>query len=249
MAMADFEINNDERLDDLEYNGLKIIQKPALYCFSSDAVLLANLVHATHQDTIVDFGAGSGVITILALSKTNAKNAIGFEIQKEMADLAKRNVELNKLQDKIEIINSDIKDAPTIIGKESVKVVVCNPPYFKATSGVTSNVAQISISRTESTATLKDIIMSASSILKYAGKLYMIHKSERLSEVLTELSNNKLEPKKLTLIYPKLSKGIDTFIVEAQKCGAPGLTIDSVVVYEENGEMTLWAKKLYGKLS
>ena len=130
---------------------------------------------------------------------------------------------------------------------ESVKVCVCNPPYFKSTSGEQSSNAPVAISRTESTATLEDIVKAASSILKYSGKLYMIHKSERLSEVLTTLSNNKLEPKKLTLIYPKASKSVDTFIVEAQKCGAPGLTIDSVVVYEENGEMTPWAKKLYNK--
>ena len=247
MAMADYILENDERLDDLEFEGLKIIQKPSVYCFSSDAVLLANLVRATSKDTIVDFGTGSGVIAILALAKTKAAKAIGIEIQPVMANLAKKNVEINNLQSKIDIINADIKDAAKIIGKESVKVVVCNPPYFKSTSGVSSSISEIATSRTESTANLKDIIASASSILKYSGKLYMIHKSERLAEVLTELSLNKLEPKKLTMIYPKASKGVDTFIVEAQKCGAPGLTIDSVVVYEENGDMTPWAKKLYGK--
>ena len=247
MGMDEFVINEDERIDDLEYEGLKIIQKPKMYCFSSDAVLLANLVKANRDDTIVDFGTGSGVIAILALAKTRAKAAIGIEIQKEVAELAKRNAELNHLESKITIYNEDIKNASKILGKESVKVCVCNPPYFKSTSGEQSSNAPVAISRTESTATLEDIVKAASSILKYSGKLYMIHKSERLSEVLTTLSSNKLEPKKLTLIYPKASKSVDTFIVEAQKCGAPGLTIDSVVVYEENGEMTSWAKKLYNK--
>ncbi|MCR4874481.1 MAG: methyltransferase [Clostridia bacterium] len=240
-------LENDERLDDLEYKGLKIIQKPDLYCFSSDAVLLANLVRATSKDSIVDFGCGSGVITILALAKTNAKNAIGFEIQEKMANLAKKNTEINNLQEKIEIINDDIKNASKHLGKESVKVVVCNPPYFKSTSGEVSNISEVALSRTESTATLVDIAKSAAEILKYSGKFYMIHKSERLAEVLTCLSNNKLEPKKLTMIYPKASKAVDTFIVEAQKNGAPGLTIDSVIVYEEDGTMTPWAKKLYNK--
>lgn len=247
MAMAKIELNNDERLDDLEFEGLKIIQKPALYCFSSDAVLLANLVKASSKDTIVDLGTGSGVIAILARAKTKAQKAIGFEIQKEMAELAKRNVQLNGLEHKIEIINDDIKNAFNYLKKESVKVVVCNPPYFKATSGVQSQVSEVATSRTESTATLEDIVKIASGLLNYSGKLYMIHKSERLSEVLTTLSINKLEPKRLTLIYPKASKSVDTFIVEAQKCGAPGLKIDSVVVYEEDGSMTPWAKKLYGK--
>ena len=203
MAMMEIKLNNDERLDDLEYEGLKIIQKPNLYCFSSDAVLLANLVKASRKDTIVDLGTGSGVIAILALAKTKANKAIGFEIQKEMASLAKRNVSINNLQDKIEIINDDIKNAFNYLNKESVKVVVCNPPYFKATSGVSSDVKEIATSRTESTATLEDIIKVASGLLNYSGKLYMIHKSERLSEVLTTLTLNKLEPKRLTLIYPK----------------------------------------------
>ena len=247
MSMDKIELQADERLDDLEYEGLKIIQKPDLYCFSSDAVLLANLVKASRNDTIIDFGTGSGVIAILALAKTKASKAIGFEIQKDMAALAKRNVQINNLESKIEIINDDIKNASKILGKESVKVVVCNPPYFKASAGVKSENGPVALSRTESSATLEDIVKSASDILKYSGKFYMIHKSERLSEVLTTLSNNKLEPKNLTLIYPKASKNVDTFIVEAQKCGAPGLKIDSVVVYEENGEMTPWAKKLYNK--
>ncbi len=247
MSMDIIELAKDERLDDLEYEGLKIIQKPNLYCFSSDAVLLANLVKASKNDTIVDFGTGSGVIAILALAKTKANKAIGFEIQKDMFELAKRNVSINSLDSKIEIINEDIKNASKVLGKESVKVVVCNPPYFKASAGVKSDIEPIALSRTESSATLDDIVKSAADILKYSGKFYMIHKSERLAEVLTSLSNNKLEPKVLTLIYPKASKAVDTFIIEAQKCGAPGLKINSVVVYEENGEMTPWAKKLYNK--
>ncbi len=247
MCVSKIELNKDERLDDLEYEGLKIIQKPSLYCFSSDAVLLANLVKATQKDTIVDFGTGSGVIAILALAKCKANKAIGFEIQEEMAALAKKNVEINDLQGKIEIINDDIKNAAKHLGKESVKVVVCNPPYFKKSAGDVSQVGEVALSRTESSATLEDIVKAASEILKYSGKLYMIHKSERLAEVLTTLSKNKLEPKKLTLIYPKASKAVDTFIVEAQKNGAPGMKIDSVIVYEENGEMTPWAKKLYNK--
>ena len=247
MTMSQIEINSGERIDDLQYEGLKLIQNPNLYCFSSDAVILANLVRATHQDTIVDFGTGSGIIAILSYAKTKAKGAIGIEIQPIMAELAKRNVQLNNLEGKIDIINADIKDAPKLLGKESVKVVVCNPPYFKATAGEKSNKDEIAISRAESSATLEDIVKSASDILKYSGKFYMIHKSERLSEVLVTLSKYKLEPKKITLIYPKASKNVDTFIVEAQKCGAVGVKIDSVIVYEENGQMTPWAKKLYNQ--
>ena len=236
-----------ERIDDLEYKGLKLIQDKEGYCFSSDAVLLANIVKANNKDIVVDFGSGSGIISILVASKTNAKKVYGIEIQSKMADLAKRNVELNSLKDKIEIINEDLKNSDKIFGKESVSVVVCNPPYFKSTSGEVSSNDVKAISRTELKCTLEDIISSASKILKYSGKMYLIHKSERMAEVLKTLSLNSLEPKKLTLIYPKRTKQVDTFIVEAQKCGSVGLKMEDIVVYEENGEMTTIAKKLYCK--
>ena len=245
--MKEVILKDNERLDDLQYKDLHIIQDKDLYCFSSDAVLLANLVRATSLDTIVDFGTGTGVIAILALAKTHAKKAIGIEIQESAARLAKKNVELNELQDKITIINDDIKNASRVLGKESVKVVVCNPPYFKASAGQKSLNKEISLSRTESSCDLDGICKSASEILKYSGKFYMIHKSERMAEVIFSLKKYNLEPKKITFIYPKKSKSIDTFIVEAQKNGAPGLKLEEIVVYEENGEMTPQAKKLYNK--
>lgn len=241
-------LNEDERIDDLEIKGLKLIQKKNDYCFSSDAVLLANFVKAKKSDVVVDFGTGSGIISILIAAKTNASKVMGIELQKSMAQLAEKNVKFNNLTDKVTIYNDDIKNAENILGKESVSIVVCNPPYFKATSGEVSSNEVKAISRTELKITLEEIIQHAAVVLKYSGKLYMIHKSERLAEVLTTMSNNNLEPKKITFIYPKKSKQVDTFIVEAQKYGAPGVCISSFVVYEENGEMTNEAKKLYNKI-
>ena len=241
-------LNEDERIDDLEIKGLKLIQKKNDYCFSSDAVLLANFVRAKKGDVVVDFGTGSGIISILIAAKTNASKVMGIELQKSMAQLAEKNVEFNNLTDKVTIYNDDIKNAENILGKESVSIVVCNPPYFKATSGEVSSNEVKAISRTELKITLEEIIQHAAGVLKYSGKLNMIHKSERLAEVLTTMSNNNLEPKKITFIYPKKSKQVDTFIVEAQKYGAPGVCISSFVVYEENGEMTNEAKKLYNKI-
>lgn len=246
--MNEIILKENERIEDLEYKNLKIIQNKELYCFSSDAVLLANLVSATNKDVAVDFGAGSGIISILLAAKTNVKKIYGIEIQEIMAELANKNIILNKLQDKIKIINDDIKNVDKIIGKESVSIVVCNPPYFKASAGDISKKEEIAISRTELKCTLEDIIKSGSKVLKYSGKFYIIHKSERLAEVLTLLSNNNLEPKVLTLIYPKKSKQVDTFVVEAHKFGAKGLKIKELVVYQENGEMTNKAKELYSKI-
>lgn len=245
--MASFYLNSNERLDDLEYNNLKIIQDKSLYCFSSDAVLLANHVRATKTDCVVDFGTGSGVIAILIAAKTTAPKVIGVEVQKVMAELAERNVILNNLQDRVKIINEDIKNIVDTLGNESVKVVVCNPPYFKKEAGEVASKSEIAISRSEILCSLEDIIINASKILKYGGKFYMIHKSERMAEVITLLKNNNLEPKVLTLIYPKKSKQVDTFIIESHKNGSPGLKIKDLIVYDENNEMTKEAKKLYSK--
>lgn len=241
-------IKENERLDNLEYNGLQLIQNPNWYCFSSDAVLLANFVKAKSQDVAVEFGIGNGVISILIAAKTNVKRIIGLEIQKDTADLAKRNIIFNNLQDRIEVLNKDFKDASLLLGKESVNIVVSNPPYFSMQSGMKSELEERAISRQESTCTLEEMIKNASDILKYSGKIYMIHKTERMAEVIASMVNNKLEPKKITLIYPKQNKKADTFIIEAQKMGKPGLIIESLIVYENDGTMTREAKKLYGKV-
>ncbi|MDE6472282.1 MAG: methyltransferase [Clostridia bacterium] len=235
------------RLDDLQCNGLKILQDPDGYCFTSDAVLLANNVRCKSGDTIVDFGCGSGVISLLLTAKTPCKKVIGIELQNDVANLAKQNVELNNLQDKVEIINGDIANAPDILGKESVQVVVCNPPYFSAQSGEKRESPQIALSRHESACTIEDIIASASKILKFGGAFYIIHKTSRMAEVITYCSQNKLIPKTLTLIYPKISKKADTFVLICKKCGKHSLDVERLVVYEEDGNMTDEAKALYNK--
>ncbi|MDE6605389.1 MAG: methyltransferase [Clostridia bacterium] len=236
------------RLDDLQCNGLKILQYTDGYCFTSDAVLLANTVRCNQGDTIVDFGCGNGVISLLLTAKTPCKKVIGIELQKDVADLAVKNVELNNLQDKITILNDDIVNAPDILGKESVQVVVCNPPYFSANSGEKRESAQVALSRHESTCDLQGIIQSASKILKFGGAFYIIHKTSRMAEVITYCSQNKLIPKTLTLIYPKISKKADTFVLTCKKQGKHSLNVEKLVVYDENGKMTQEAMAMYNKL-
>lgn len=239
---------DDTRLDDLQCDGLKILQYTNGYCFTSDAVLLANTVKCNNGDTIVDFGCGNGVISLLLTAKTPCKNIIGIELQKQVAQLAKQNVELNNLQERVEIINDDIANAPQILGKESVQVVVCNPPYFANSSGEKRENPQVALSRHESACTLEEIIKSASKILKFGGQFYMIHKTTRMAEVITYCSQNQLIPKTLTLIYPKITKKADTFVLTCKKCGKHSLAVEKLVVYEENGEMTQEAKAMYNKL-
>ncbi|MDY4592209.1 MAG: tRNA1(Val) (adenine(37)-N6)-methyltransferase [Eubacteriales bacterium] len=243
----DILLNENERLDDLEYKGMRLIQDKNGYCFTSDAVLLANLVRAGKNDVVADFGCGNGVVALLVAAKTTAKSVIGIEMQECAFELAERNVALNAMQDRIRLINDDIANADKVLGKESVSVVVCNPPYFEKNSGQKRISESVALSRHESTCSLDDIITKASEVLKFGGKLWMIHKCERMAEVLTSMSNRGVEPKKVTLIYPKADKIPDTFVVEGKKSSAHGMKIDSIIVYDQEGNMTEQAKKLYNK--
>ncbi|MCX4362762.1 MAG: methyltransferase [Clostridia bacterium] len=238
---------DDTRLDDLQCKGLKILQYKDGYCFTSDAVLLANTVKCKRGDTIVDFGCGNGVISLLLTAKTPCKKVVGIEFQLEVAELAKRNVTLNGLDGKVEIICRDITDAADYLGKESVEAVVCNPPYFAKSSGAQREEKQIALSRHESTCDLGGIIKSAAAILKFAGEFFIIHKTSRMAEVITYCSQNNLIPKTLTLIYPKISKKADTFALVCKKCGKHSLNVEKLVVYDEEGNMTQQAMKMYNK--
>lgn len=235
------------RIDDLQCKNLKIKQFADGYCFTSDAVLLANMTHCSSGDTIVDFGCGNGVISLLLSAKLPCSKIIGIELQKDVALLAKENVKFNDLEDKITIVNDDINNAPDLLGKESVEVVVCNPPYFAKSSGEKRESEQIALSRHESTCSLANLVLSASKILKFGGEFYLIHKTTRMAEVISECSNVGLIPKNLTLIYPKISKKADTFVLRCKKYGKHGLDVDKLTVYDENGKMTEEALYLYNK--
>ena len=235
------------RLDDLQYKGLSLWQYPSLYCFTSDAVLLANLAKVKKGDVVADFGTGSGVIAVLIAAKTNAEKIYALEKQEIMCDLARKNVVHNGLSGRIEVIEGDIANADKLLGKESVGVVVCNPPYFKKGSGAQREREEIAASRHETTCDLQGIIKSASAVLKWGGALYMVHKVERMAEAIGYMQASSLAVKKITLVYPKKDKPADVFIAEAKKMGGDGMTLDELVVYKDDGTMTERAKKLYSK--
>ena len=235
------------RLDDLEYKGLKLWQYPSLYCFTSDAVLLANLAKVKKGDTVADFGTGSGIIAVIIAARTNAGKVCALEKQKIMCGLAQKNAEYNGLSDRIEVVEGDIADADKLLGKESVNAVVCNPPYFKKGSGAEREREEIALSSHESSCDLKGIIESAAKVLKYGGAFYIVHKVDRMAEAVGYMQAADLKVKKITLVYPKADRAADVFIAEARKSGADGMKLESLVVYEENGSMTAEAKKLYAK--
>ena len=238
-------LKENEQFEDLEIGGLKIIQSKSGYRFTSDAVILANFVRALPNQKIVDLGSGSGVIGILLSAKTKATTIYLVEIQQRLADMSKRSVEYNNLGNRIKVINAPMQTIHKKIGSD-FDVVVCNPPYEKADSQDIST--QQNICKKELLVTLKECIQSASKLLKYGGKLYMINKVKRLADTILYLKENNLEPKRLTMIYPKASKQADTFIIEAKKGGKPHMVLSQpFILNNEDGTMTAETRRIYGK--
>lgn len=222
--MQKVELKTHEKLEDLQLNNLQIIQSNDCYRFTSDSVLIANLVRAKQGDVVVDLGTGSGIIPILLSQKTQAKKIIGIEIQPELADMASRSVAFNNLNDKIEIRLMDLRDAYKCLGNESADVVVCNPPYEKSNQMLGKDLA-VAGCNAEIFATLFDFCKCGKRLLKFGGKFYMIIKAKRMAEAMCVLSSQGLEPKDTTLVFRGSSEVADTVIIEAVKGGKVGLSV------------------------
>ncbi len=235
----DVMIKENERIDDLQYKGLRLIQNPELFCFGMDAVLLANYAKAVAGDTVVDLCTGNGVIPILMSAKTNAAKLIGVEIQKESAELADRSVRLNDLSGKVEILNEDIRRFNEFFPKGSVDVVTCNPPYMIEDHGLRNDADAKTIARHEIMCTLEDVIGTASAILKTGGMFYMVHRPFRLTEIMVTLQKYKLEPKKMRLVYPYVDKEPTMVLIEAKRDAKPRITVEKpFIIYERPGVYT-----------
>ena len=237
-------LKNNEVLDDLELDNLMIIQDRNGYKFSTDSVLLANFAKAKPSDICVDLCTGSGVVAILFSWKNKIKKSYAIEIQPQVADRAKRSVEFNNLN--IEVLNIDLKEATTVLGFEMADVITINPPYNKI--GETSNQDEIAISTHEISTNIKDIALVSSKLLKFGGKLFMVHRADRLVEVVTELTKNNLEPKTIRVVYPKATKEPNLILIEAKKGAKSGVKIlKPLILNEEDGSETDELKQIYNR--
>lgn len=240
------ELLKDERIDDLQLDGLKIIQNNK-YNFTSDSAILANFVSAKKSDTCVEIGTGTGVISILVNYKNNPKKIIAFEIQKEVSSLAEKNIKLNNLQDKIEIINSPIQNFKEYVNKESIDVVFANPPYLKVNGLSLINTEDTKAkSRHEICLTLEEFIKYSSQILKFGGKLFFVHRPNRLSEIFECLHKYKLEPKKMFFTQPNEKTEPSTVLIMAQKNAKPELKVlPTLITNDKNGDYLFTIRELY----
>lgn len=237
-------IRENERLDDLELDDLKIIQKKSGYKFSTDSVLLANFGKAKQNDIYIDMCSGSGVVAMLFLWKNKIKKGYCLEIQEGLAEMSSRSIEYNNLSDRLEVINADLKDAVKIFGSEMVDVITVNPPYNPV--GETSTTDEIAIATHELKVNLEEIVVSASKVLKFGGKFYMVHRADRLVDILSLLRKYKLEPKVLRVVYPKFTKEPNLVLVEAKKGAKSGLKIlKPLILNNDDGTETDELKQIY----
>ncbi len=242
-------LKDDERLDYLLAEDLRIIQSPSVFSFSLDAVLLSRFVNIPKsRGTIVDLCSGNGVIPLFLSARTKAK-IIGVELQPKLHDMAMRSVAYNELQDQIDMVLGDVKEAPATLGVEKYDAVTCNPPYFLAHELSEKNVSEhYAIARHEIHLTLEEAIQSASRLLKQGGKAAFVHRPGRLLDIVTAMRANRLEPKRIQFIYPKEGKEANTLLIEGIKDGKPDLKIlPPLYVYNEHNEYTAEVSELlYG---
>ena len=244
--MKTINLKSGERIDELQRNNYRIIQNPERFCFGMDAVLLASFAKAKPGEKCLDLGTGNGIISILMEAKTKGEIFYGLEIQEESADLARRSVELNELEDKIKIVTGDIKEAADIFGAASFHVITMNPPYMTDSHGIVNPTDAKAIARHEITCSLEEMIAQASKVLKSKGRFYMVHRPFRLAEIMSLMVKYHLEPKRMRLVYPYVDKEPNIVLIEGLKGGNSRITVEPpLIVYEAPGIYTEELKRMY----
>ena len=243
-------LKENERIDDLEFKGLKIIQNKNGFCFGIDSVILSDFAkNVKPNSNIMDLGTGTGILPILLSAKTEAKKIWGIEIQEYVANMAKRSVLLNKLEEKIEIINENILNLESKFEKNSIDVIVTNPPYKKKGTGVINEKESKLIARHEITASLEDFIEISSKLLKYKGEIFMVHRPERLVDILYLMRNKKIEPKNIRFVYANKESEPKLILVRGVKNAKEFLKVEkNLYIYNEDGNYSDEILKIYNKI-
>lgn len=238
------------RLDDLELIGrngkpLRIKQNPKWFCFGIDAVLLANFARVKPGDTVLDMCTGSGVIPAIISAKTKAKHIDAVEIQDDIYNMAVETAKMNESTDYISIIKSDIK---TYKGDKLYNCVTCNPPYKEISGGTISDNNHLAIARNEVLCNLKDVCQCASRNLKFGGLFFMVHRPERLCDIVSFMRESNIEPKRIRPVHSYGDKGPVMLLIEGRKGGNPKLIFENpLVIYNENGDYTDEINNIYGR--
>lgn len=240
-------LKEGERIDELQRNGYRIIQKKDGFCFGMDAVLLSGFVKVLPGEQVLDLGTGTGIIPILLEAKTEGKHFTGLEIQKEMAEMARRSVSLNHLEEKIEIITGDIREAGRIFKLASFDVVTANPPYMNDFHGLKNPNEEKAVARHEILCTLEDVASQGARLVKPGGRFYLVHRPRRLIEIITVLTDYKLEPKRMKMVHPFADRDANMVLIECVRGGKPMMKIEKpVIVFQGPGVYSDEIRTVYG---
>ena len=238
---------DDERINDLERNGYRIIQKKGGFCFGMDAVLLSGFARVREGGAALDLGTGTGIIPILLEAKTEGRYFAGLEIQEEFAEMAARSVRLNGLEGRVEIVRGDLREASRIFGRASFDVVTSNPPYMNDSHGLKNPELPKAIARHEVLCTLEDVCREAAALLKPGGSFFMVHRPHRLAEIISTLKAHKLEPKRMKLVHPFVDRDANMVLLEAVRGGRSMMKVEApVIVYREPGVYSEEIYTIYG---
>lgn len=247
MTMQNNILHPGERFDDLNRNGYSIIQNPQKFCFGMDAVLLSGFCEVKEKERVLDLGTGTGIIPILLEAKTKGKEFIGLEIQEESADMARRSVSYNHLEERVSIVTGDIKEASKIFGGSSFDVITTNPPYMIGQHGLKNASEAKTIARHEVLCTLDDIMRESAKLLKPRGRFYMVHRPFRLAEIMVTMKKYNIEPKRMQLVYPFVDKEPNMVLIEGLRDGNPRMTVEKpLIVYKEQNIYTDEIISVYG---
>lgn len=241
-------VREDETLDDLQLNGINIIQKKKAFRFGIDAVLLANYANVKNNHTVIDLCSGTGIVPFIIAGKTKAKKILGIEIQDEFVEMAHRSVEINNLQDRMDFLCADLKDINTLKKLERADVVTVNPPYKLMNAGIKNATDKLTIARHEVMCNLEDVIAASRVLLKDNGRLYMVHRPERLADIFCLMRKYKIEPKRVKFVHPSAKKAPNIVLVEGQRDGGAFLKFEEpLYVYDEKGCYTKEIDEIYGR--
>lgn len=244
------QLHGDERVDYLLADeSMKIIQSPTAFSFSLDAVLLAHFAYVPiKRGRILDLCSGNGVIPLLLSRRTQAE-IIGVEIQERIANMAKRNIAMNDLQNRISIIQGDLKEMQTELGHSNFDAVTCNPPYFKTPARTEYNQNEfLTIARHEIYCTLDDVVKACKLHVRPGGKVSLVHRPGRLVDIVTTFRAHRLEPKRLQFVYPKKGREANMVLIEGIRDGKADLKLlPPLIIYQDDGKYTKEAEGIiYG---
>ena len=230
------ELRPGERLDDLQIGGLELIQDPKKFCFGVDAVFLSDFVRVRPGENVLDLGTGNGIIPVLLSAKTEARHITGLEIQADTAEMARRSVAHNHLEDRIDIVTGDIKEAAELFKPAFFDVITTNPPYMLADHGMRNPDDAKAIARHEVLCSLDDILRESMRLMQDKSRFYMIHRPFRLTEIMIKMHQYKIEPKRIRFVYPYIDKEPAMVLIEGVRGAKPRVTVEPpLIIYDRNG--------------